>query len=285
MSNLIQLQLRFDGPNPIVAGDKRLTMWGLMKAIFALAHGSSVVGTPPGPRYVQYQQTLTFASATATAAAVNVADTVTIGGQALTATKRRASATLTAATPIAGTTAVINGVTFTGATGAVTPGAATFSVDTSNTAAATSLAAQINAYKPLQQTVNAKSAAAVVTVYAVEQGTSGNAITLVGTVTVLAASSSTLLGGTAIANNTFDPTGSDAQTALALATAITNSTTSTVNQTEARAVGAVVTVTYKVAGLSGNSITFVSSNGTRLAVTGSGFLAGGTAGAPVRLTF
>lgn len=286
-NTLIDVQISFSSgvKSPIFTGDRRLSLMSIAKLLYGLNHGSEY---RQGANYVQVQSSVVAASATATPALVVNADSVTIAGTAITATQRRATGTLTAATAIAGNTCVINGVTFTGADGAVVPGDATFSVDTGNTETATSLAAQINAYaSPLLSGIAAaKSASAVVTVYAVNQGTSGNAITLVGTVTTLAASGALLTGGAAIANNTFDFAGTNATTGAALAAAINASTTTAVKQVTAAAdaTTGVVTITSKVGGLAGNTLTLTSNNGGRLAVTGSGFLASGSAGATTRWT-
>lgn len=292
-NTIVNVQVSFPSSvtNPFTiagANAKRTIVLNFVKLLYGMLHGS-LNGLAGSGSYIQPQISLVAASATATPAAVQSGDTLTIAGTALTATQRRATGTLTAATAIVGTTCVINGATFTGAAGAVTPGAQTFSIDTGNTETATSLAAQINASVDprVAGVVAAKSSAAVVTLYAVNQGTGGNAITLIGTVTVLAASGALLTGGTAIANNTFDFAGSNATTGAAIAAAILASTTAAIQSTTATANAStgVVTVTAKVAGVAGNAVAFVSSNGTRLAVTGSGFLASGSAGAPVRYSF
>ncbi len=285
----IGIQLKFSGgiPSPIIssaanAGTKRLTVLNIVKLLWGFVHGGILRAS--GGNVIMVQDTLVAASATATPASVVNGNTVSIAGTALTAAQRRATGTLTAATAIAGNTCVINGVTFTGAAGAVVLGEATFSVDTGNTETATSLAAQINAYADprISGIVAARSASAVVTLYAVNQGTSGNAITLVGTVTTLAASGATLANGAAITNNTFDFAGTNATTGAALAAAINASTTAAVKRTTATVDAAgVVTITAKVAGPAGNAITLTSVGGT-ITVTGSGFLASGSAGEPVQ---
>jgi hypothetical protein len=284
---IIDVQLKFSGgiPQPVVTGDRRLTLLNLAKLIWSLNHGSAYKG---GAGYLQVQTSVVAASATATCAAVQANDTVTIAGTALTATQRRATGTITCSTALAGQTITVNGVEFTGTAGAVTLGEATFSIDTGNTETATSIAAQINGYaSPLiSGIVAAKSSSAVVTLYAVTQGTAGNAITLAssdgGT---LAVSGAVLANGAALTNNTFDFAATNALTGDALAAAINASTTAAVKQVTATSDGAgIVTVTSKVGGIAGNGLTFVSSNGTRLAVTGSGYLADGSASAVTRWT-
>ena len=77
-------------------------------------------------------------------------------------------------------------------------------------------------------------------------------------------------------NTEFSIDTGDTETATDLAASITADTRSgtTGDQTATSSLG-VVTVTTDVLGAAGNAITLVSSNGTRLAVTGSGFLTGG----------
>lgn len=283
----IGVQLKFSGgnPSPIIgsaanAGTKRLTLMNLIKLLWGAVHGS-LLGS--GQNLFMVQDTLVAASATATCATVVSGNTISIAGTALTATQKRATGTLTAATAIAGNTCVINGVTFTGAAGAVVLGEATFSVDTGNTETATSLAAQINAYvsPKLNGVVAARSAAAVVTLYSIAEGVAGNGITLAGTVTTLAASGSVLANGAAATNNAFDFAGTDTTTAAALAAAINASTTAAVKRVTATSATNVCTITAKVAGPAGNAITLTQVGGT-ITVTGSGFLASGTAGEPVQ---
>jgi len=139
--------------------------------------------------------------------AVAVGDTAaTIAAALATEIGKHAVGTITCAAADAADNVTIGGVldgaavstTFVGTAGAVTPGAATYSIDTGNTEAAASLASQINAHATASRLVRASSALAVCTVRAVEQGTNGNAITLATTdVTDLAVSGATLTGGVA----------------------------------------------------------------------------------------
>lgn len=286
MATLIDVQLSFDGPSPIVTGDKRLTLLNLARLLNAINHGSQYRKAASSP-YVQVTPTMVAASATCTCATVVANNTVTIAGTALTATQKRATGTLTAASVIADTTCVINGVTFTAVDDTVTLGDATFDCSGTDTECATSLAAQINAYVDPRITgvVAARSAAAICTVYAVNQGTAGNAYTLVGTAVVLAASAATLANGAALSNNTFDFAGTNATTADALAYAINNSTTAAIQRVTAVSDGVdVVTISGKFLGDAGEVITLTSSGAT-LTVTGSGFLASGSQGATTRWTF
>jgi len=168
-----------------------------------------------------------------TLAAVQAADTLTLNGQALTATQQRSTGTLTAVSAIATNTAVVNGHTFTGVDGAA--GANQFSVDTGDTQTATSLAlaietaAAIPTNTLLYGIVGAKSATNVVTVFAQSPGAGGDAITLVGTATTLEASAAVLANGAAAAANQFDYVGTDKVNAGSLADALAASTTALVS--------------------------------------------------------
>jgi phage tail sheath gpL-like len=294
MSNSkISILLDYDGPNPIVTPTrtssnwKRLTLRNLIRVINGIAHGSqfrrSASSTHPS---ITVQSSVVQASATATPVAVILNDTLSIAGTALTAKKGRASSTCTVATAIANDTVTINGVVFTGVTGAAVLGSPTFSVDTGNTETATSIAAQVNAYASplLSGLVAARSASAVVTFYAVTPGTAGNAITLTSSsnTTLAVTGAGFLAGGAALTNNQFDFNGTDVTTGQAIAAAILASTTAAIQSVTATASSStgVVTVTAKAPGVAGNAVTFTSSDGGRLAVTGSGFLAAGSAGAP-----
>lgn len=137
--------------------------------------------------------------------AVAVGDTAaTIAAALATEIGKHATGTITCAAADAGDNFTIGGVldgvavsvTFVGTAGAVTPGQATYSIDTGNTEAAASAAAQIAAHAVASRLVRASSALAVCTVRAVQQGTAGNAITLATTDAVdLAVSGATLTGG------------------------------------------------------------------------------------------
>jgi hypothetical protein len=273
----INIQVEFDGPSPLVgnatSNDKRTSLINIKQLLNNLNHGTQYRAAS-GPK-VTYQDSLVSASATATAAAVQAADTVSIGGQALTAGQFRASGTLTISSGSGQVGGTIEGTLI------------TVLWATSDTASATALAAAINASPDpaIKGVIEAKSAAGVVTVYAKNPGTGGNAYTLVASGTGVTASGATLANGAAFTNNHFDYIGTNAETATDLARAINASTTAAVKTVTAAAVSAVVTVTSKQAGVAGNATTFTSSNGTRLAVTGSGFLAGGTSSAPIQWSF
>jgi len=288
---ILNVQLAFNGKSPIVAGDERTTSLNLAQLVFAMAHGSRYRNFSDAGPYLQYQTGVVQASGIVTAAAVQAGDTVSVGGTALTATQKRASGTATMSGVAADETLIINGVTFTAVDGAVTPGDATFDCSGTDTQCAASLVTQFDAYVTattsplLSGIVGIKSAAAVATVYAINEGTGGNAITLAETGSGITISGATLANGAAPTNNAFDFVGTNAMTAAAIAAAINASTTAAVKQVTATSAAAVCTVTAKLGGTVGNAITWVSSNGTRLAVSGSGTLTGGAADAPVRFGF
>lgn len=106
--------------------------------------------------------------------------------------------TLTQASLTAGDAVYINGYALTAVAGTATAASGTWSKDTSSTAAATSLAAAINAYEPVRQFVTATSSSAVVTITAREAGAVGNSISLLELDAGggIARSGSTLSGGT-----------------------------------------------------------------------------------------
>lgn len=105
-----------------------------------------------------------------------------------------------------------------------------------------------------------------------------------GTVTLAAAQAAdtvtvngvvfTAVSGTPAANQ-FDISGTNAQAATSLASAIANSATALIAATvTATAASAVVTISAKQPGVAGNAYTLVSSNGTRLAVSGARLASG-----------
>lgn len=91
---------------------------------------------------------------------------------------KHASGTVTFASAQAADTVTVGATVFTGASGAVTPGAATFSIDTGNTEAAASLAAQIKAHAVASTKVYASAASGVLTLRAIAGGADGEAVAL-----------------------------------------------------------------------------------------------------------
>lgn len=163
-------------------------------------------------------------------------------------------------------------------TAGTVPAADEFDISGSNAQTCTSILAAINANETLTAIVTASTTATVVTVRAIIPGTAGNYV-LTSTDAQLAVSGSgTMTGGAALANNQFDFGGTNAETATALAAAINASTTDIVEHiVSATASDAAVTISAKTPGFAGNAVTIATSDGTRLAITGSlSRLAGGT---------
>jgi hypothetical protein len=203
-------------------------------------------------------------TATSAAGVVTVRAVATgVAGNALTFVSSDAQLAVTGSGFLAGATAVA---------------ADEFDISGTTAQACTSLAAAINACTALSGIVTATTSATVVTVRAVTAGAGGNSIGLASSDAQLAVSAATLTGGATVTNNTFDFGGSDTQTATALVTAINASSTALVSgQVLATNAAGVVTLTAIIPGRAGNAITIATSNGTRLAITGSvARLAGGT---------
>ncbi len=221
------------------------------------------------------------ASAVVTCAAVQAADTVTLNGQALTATQHNATATLfidSGENFTDGDKVTVGPVQFTAKTTPGTGNTATtgqFAIGANATASAAAFAAAINAHFALQGIVTAIASGDAFTVRAVVGGTAGNSIVFSedldqgagGAFTVSGAG--VLINGAAVANNQFDPTGSNTQTAAALVAAVLASTTAAVSTiVYATSAAGVVTIRAKTKGTAGNAITIATSNGSRLAITG-----------------
>ncbi len=127
------------------------------------------------------------------------ASSSTIASAVAAAIGQHASGTVTFSSADAADNVTVGATTFVGTTGAVTPGAATYSVDTGDTNAAASLAAQINAHATASQIVHATSSGAVCTVRARKGGTAQNTIVLTSTdgTDLAVTGAGTLTGGTA----------------------------------------------------------------------------------------
>ncbi len=290
MTTRILLDLTFEGKTPLVAGDKRLTMTNLDRLLRAINHGARYRTASGNPK-VKTTPTIVPATATVTIAAPTTGQTVTIAGTAMTAQQSRARSVVDFDTAIAGDTVTVGGVIFTGTAGAVVLGDATWSVDSTDAANAISFSAQLNAYADPAisgQLTSFVTSTSEVTIVALAEGTSGNAITLTSSsnVTVPVTGSGFLAGGAAIANNKFDFGSTDALVAASLARAINASTTANIQKVTAVSDGvSVVTLTAVLGGVGGNAITLTSSDGATLAVTGSGFLTSGSQGATTTYTF
>lgn len=121
----------------------------------------------------------------------------TIAANAATALGIHASGTVTFASAAVGDDITVGATTFVATSGAVTPGAATYSIDTSNAAAAASFAAQVNAHAVASTVVWASSSSAVATLRAIAGGTVGNTVVLtsVDGATTAVTGTGTLTGG------------------------------------------------------------------------------------------
>ncbi len=220
------------------------------------------------------------ASAIITAATPVTTATVTINGQAITGIVQRATATITPDAAVAGNTVTIGTTVFTAVAGVAVLGTATFSIDTSNAATCTDLAAQINAFVPFAGLLTATASSTVVTMRFVTAGTAYDSYPLASTATRLVKSGTTFTDGLAVANNQWDtsPGTTDTQFATDIARCINASTTAAIrNNVYATSDGTTVTVWSKHAGTIGNAITIATSSGATLAITGSlSRLAGGT---------
>lgn len=266
---------------PFISGAKQVSMRKFINYCVSLMSG----GFRPAGASIKVRNAATAASGTITfsgAAAVN--DTVTVNGQALTATQKNATGTATFSSLAADDTVSIAGVTFTAKVTATT--ATQFALGANDTAAATNLAAKVNAYTayPLAGVVTATSSSGVVTFRAVTGGTAGNAITLTSSNGTRAAvsGSGTLTGGAAAASNAWDPGNTAATAGESLKNAINASATAKVNVLVATHDGAgVVTVTAPPGEL-GNRCTLAKS-GSNITVTAA--LTGGSESTPFTFNF
>lgn len=211
---------------------------------------------------------------TPTVSGIDVDDTLTIDVVDLTAKQHHATGTITPRAADADDNVVVGATTFVGTVGAVTPGDATYSVDTGDAEAATSLAAQINAHAVASTVVTATVVVDVVHLRAIAAGTDGNAIVLTSTDgTDLAVSGSgTLEGATDPTADEFDISGTDAQCVQSIADAIeANEDLAALVTVETSPTA--VTVTAIAFGPEGNDIVLESSD-AQIAVSGSGTLTG-----------
>lgn len=259
---------------PVSSTDVRPALKRLANELMRLSSGASL-----GTSTLKIRHTETAASGSVTVAAVQNADTVTIGGVALTATSHTARGTVTIviANTDADDTVTINDVEFT-AKAAEDTAAGEFNISGTATQAATSLKACIDA-SALASTLEVATAAGVVHLKYRTAGTAGNSGTIASSdADGLAVSGANFTGGAAVANDQFDFHAQfNNSTATALAAAINASTTTglTGNVT-ASASSALVTITAVAPGIVGNAITLATGNGSRLAITGGAArLAGG----------
>jgi hypothetical protein len=260
-----------DGENPIHSA-RRITAQRV-RAWFA----KRLNGAHQGSDTVECRTGAVQASAIVTAAAVQSGDTVTVNGQALTATSHTARGTATCVSVAENDALTVAGVTFTVKDSPST--ALEVLTGGTDTLMAAAFAAAINANATTSALVKATNAAGVVHIKALATGTGGNSIGLSDTGSTITVSAANLAGGAAVGNNEFDFHAQfNNDTATALAAAVNASTTAIVNKhVTAAASSAAVTLTATIPGHAGNAVTIATSNGTRLAITGSlARLAGGT---------
>lgn len=218
------------------------------------------------------------ATAAITCAAVAAGNTVTINGQALTATSQRARGTATCVSVVENDALTVAGVTFTVKDAPDPEEPLEVETGGSDTIMAATFAAAINANATTSALVKATNAAGVVHIKALAVGTGGNSIGLSDTGSTITVSAANLAGGAAVANNQFDfHANFNDDTAAAIVAAVNASTTDIVSKhVVATSASAVVTLTATQPGHAGNAVT-IATSGATLTITGSAArLAGGT---------
>ncbi len=283
-----------DISQPVISGVRTLSAVNLSKFFNKMAGGM-------GPAITLYtrntavaaSQTVTYASTAATGSTAVINGVTFTGGQyaarvratlttpvatnavtlqsvAFTAAQLNARGKITLATAIAGNSVTIGATTFLGTAGAVTLGQATFSIDTGDSQAATSLAAQINGHAVASTLVTALASSAVVKIRAVSAGTAGNAVAFAKSgspVTIQTAAGGALAGafiegGLAQSAAGWDYGDTDTQGATALA-AVVNASTNAAISGIITATSAAGVVTFKAVteGVAGNAFTCTKTGG------------------------
>lgn len=239
---------------------------------------TAVTGNATVINGVSFSGTQLAARVRATLVTPVATNVVTLAGVAFTAAQLNARATATFTTAVAGNTLTIGATTFTGTAGAVTPGAATFSIDTSDTATAASFKAQVEAHAVAGLLVGVTVAAGVAKIRALSAGTAGNAIAIskVGSPIALTATGGGALagafleGGLAQSAAGWDYGDTDTQGAAALA-AVVNASANAAISGIITATSAVGVVTFKAVteGTAGNALT-VTKTGAPITLTAQG---------------
>lgn len=171
-----------------------------------------------------------YAQAVVTSAAPANAATVTLNGTALTGGQKRASCTVTFASVADADTLTVNGLVFTAKTTPTAGNLYQFQRGGTDTADATAFIAALNAATANSSDavtaagvfglIEGKNAAGVCTLYAITEGTAGNAFTIVtsnGTrLAITNDSAGSFANGAAAANNAFDRIGNDKRTTRSL---------------------------------------------------------------------
>lgn len=193
-------------------------------------------------RSVTVEYGLAPAVAGVTVAAPANAATITLNGTAITAAQHRASCTITFASVANNDTITVNGTVFTAKTSA--SGNYQFTRGGTDTADAAAFVAKLNAATlnsadavngaGVYGKIEAKSSAAVVTLYAIAEGTAGNAYTIVtssgSTLAITNDNSGLFANGAAATNNEWDYIGSNARTARSIVTNLGLSSSAILNK-------------------------------------------------------
>jgi hypothetical protein len=236
-------------------------------------------------RYVRLVETGAGTQATGTAtlsSGLAAGEKVTVESVDFVAKAKFASNIVTCAAVQAADTVTIGGVVFTAIANGQTPTAGQFAVGaggTANADTAAALTAAIMAAAGANGGVNATNTAgqATVTISAVEAGAAGNDITLATSTAVrlaITTAGGKLAGAYDAAADEWPIESSLDLSAAALANAIRYSANEAIaGVVDATSAGAVVTVTADAAGTGGNSLTFAKT-GAHIAVSGAGTLTG-----------
>lgn len=301
---LLDISTNADITQPVISGARKQSAINLSKLFNKLAGGNFPATTVSTMNTaVKATGTVTYATtaATGSTAVINgvtftggqyaarvratlvspvATDAVTLQGVAFTATQLNARGKVAFSTVVATNSVTVGATTFVGTAGAVTPGDATFSVDTDDTAAATSLAAQINAHAVASLLVSATSATTTVMIRALSLGTGGNAIAFAKSgapITITNAAGSALAGAFLEGGLAQTATGWDAgvgatdtQAAAGLA-AVVNASTNAAISGIITATSAAGVVTFKAVteGTAGNAFT-VTKTGAPITLTAQG---------------
>ncbi len=216
------------------------------------------------------------ARVTATLIAPAATNSLTLQGIVFVAAQLHARATVTFTTAIATNSVTIGATVFVGTAGAVTPGDATFSIDTSDTATAASFKAQVEAHAVAGALVGVTVAAGVAKVRALLAGTAGNAIAIAksGSPIALTATGGGALagafleGGVAQTSLTWDYGDTATQGATSLTARLNSHPTIVPLMTATSALG-VVKIRSILTGTAGNAYT-VTKSGSPITLTATG---------------
>lgn len=291
---------------PFVSGAKGRSLKQLINYLVALMSGSF----SPAGASMKVRNAAVAASATVTfSGAASAADTVTVNGQALTATQKNATQTVTFSTaaPAVDDTVTVNGTALTVKTGcsratvtfaslanadtitvngtvftAVTSGASgavQFNLGANDTDAATNFVAKVNAHPTVSLVIEASSAAGVNKLKALASGTAGNALTIASSngtrAAITVASGGFFTGGAALTQDQFDKGDTVTQAARQFCACVNAHSIVKQIATGTNSAG-VATLRAVTAGTAANAYTLAKS-GTNIAVGGATFANGAAA--------